>query len=199
MSANGTIRDTAPSVDTPQHTEEESTLSGYKRSSNGSKAVRRRRRNKQQQEYRSDSEERAPSRKRRVVTVESSASPARTPRLTRSAAAGSKALSQPPVRIVSSPSPFSADNYIVPKKLEGSKQAMGEYVWNEYVALVQRFVEGKIEESSLLRRTRRLFLVGDEAAERKIKRWVTQMVVDGLSGATGYEGNSLEESQQASD
>jgi hypothetical protein len=66
--------------------------------------------------------------------------------------------------------------YIVPKKLEGIKKALGEDDLNEYLILTERKLLGEITEEKFEAQSKRIFLVLDERTGGKIEELVVNMV-----------------------
>jgi hypothetical protein len=75
-----------------------------------------------------------------------------------------------------SPAPRPRYVYIVSKKLEGIKKALGEDDWNEYLILTERKLLGEITEDEFKAQSKRIFLVLDKQTGGRIEEIVVNMV-----------------------
>jgi hypothetical protein len=72
--------------------------------------------------------------------------------------------------------PLPRYEYLVPNKLEGIKQALGEEDWNEYLIKTEKKLLGEITEDEFDARSKHLFLVFDEQMRRRIEKLVEGMI-----------------------
>jgi hypothetical protein len=72
--------------------------------------------------------------------------------------------------------PHPRYEYLVPSKLEGIKQALGEEDWIEYLIGTEKKLLGEITEDEFDARSKHLFLVFDEQTRRRIEKLVGGMI-----------------------
>ncbi|KAF2261415.1 hypothetical protein CC78DRAFT_608352 [Lojkania enalia] len=73
----------------------------------------------------------------------------------------------------------------IPSNLRGAKAAMGQVVWDQYVALVEAYVDREVGEEEFERGSRKLFLMGDERAGVLLRERVGEMVARGREAEGG--------------
>ncbi|PSN65462.1 hypothetical protein BS50DRAFT_636226 [Corynespora cassiicola Philippines] len=87
-----------------------------------------------------------------------------------------------PHRYEPSGQPVLRFEYDIPDKLKGVAWALPESDWFEYVWLMEQFVQERISEERLVRRTDRLFRTYDLEMRGRIRRMVNKMVLEDMVG-----------------
>ena len=67
-------------------------------------------------------------------------------------------------------------NYDVPKKLQSARAAMGEYNWNAYLEITEKFLDGIMTPERLQSETNKIFQVNDWSTAERIRSGVEDMV-----------------------
>ncbi|KAF2465301.1 uncharacterized protein BDR25DRAFT_360662 [Lindgomyces ingoldianus] len=110
--------------------------------------------------------------------ISSLTSPAHTPPATTTRAQDvvvtdvAKIHSRPPERV-----PLGLNTaYIVPPRIASAVKAMGQQNWEEYVRLVELFVDGNIAEEALTAKTTKIFQIGDIRAGEMLRNQACEMI-----------------------